>query len=403
MRRYELIDGSSQKFWEITLEGELVKRRWGRLGTSGQRSSKSFPDEHHARRGWEDLIAQKRKKGYVLVDKSPEIQVGADDEVDAVIEPRNAELEECIFANPDERDGYLVLGDWLLEQDHPRGELISANAQMVDQNDPVQFLRFKTIQTRLLAEHPGVFYGPTLKRHTEVLRIKWLLGYWQTLTVRGTSAVGLPANLADFLASVAASPSAFFLQELELQLRDQSRDMEFAGCLSKLGEHPLRALAKLTISTQYIDGLEVLSQACPALRQLRVDATMLRVVPGKWSLPTLESLSLRDTEQQDIRQLLDDVASPTLTMLELCDLSESNAHNLLSSAAMSSIEHLVLSGYNQRPGILQAFVDCHRFFGSLKTLKMTITVAPKQRDTKLESDFAALYPFAELTIHFRHD
>ena len=125
----------------------------------------------------------------MLVDESPEIQVGADDEVGAVIEPRNAELEDFIFANPDERDGYLVLGDWLLEQDHPRGELISANAQMVDQNDPLQFLRFKTIQTRLLAEHPGVFYGPTLKRQIEVLRIKWLLGYWQTLTVRSTRTV----------------------------------------------------------------------------------------------------------------------------------------------------------------------------------------------------------------------
>ena len=43
MRRYELIDGPSQKFWEITLEGETIKRRWGRLGTSGQHNSKSFP------------------------------------------------------------------------------------------------------------------------------------------------------------------------------------------------------------------------------------------------------------------------------------------------------------------------------------------------------------------------
>lgn len=167
----------------------------------------------------------------------------------------------------------------------------------------------------------------------------------------------------------------------------------------------MRALSTLPISTPYIDGLEVLSQACPALRHLRVDTNMLSVIPKKWALPTLERLSLNlgDTEQQDIRQLLDDVASPALTVLELCDLSESNAHSLLSSAAMPSIEQLVISGYNLRPGILRGFVDCHRFFGNLNTLKMTITVDPKQRDTRLESDFAALYPFADLTIHFSHD
>jgi uncharacterized protein (TIGR02996 family) len=395
MRRYELIDGSSQKFWEISLEGENIMRRWGRLGSSGQSNTKNFPDEHHARRAWEDLISQKRNKGYQLVAESAELEFGADDESDESPEPRNEELEQLIFADPDDRDGYLVLGDWLLEQEHPRGELISANAQMVDQNDPVQFLRFKTIQTKLLAEHPRVFYGPKLKHHGEVLRIKWVLGYWRTLTVLWCT------NLADVLASVAASPSALFLQELNLDLlRGVNDDAELAGCLSKLGEHPMRALSKLTITTSSLDGLEVLSQASPALRHLRVDTSMLKVTDAKWALPTLESLNLDlgDTKQQDICQLLNAVASPRLTDLELHDLSEANTQSLLSSAAMPNIKSLAIRGYNLRYGVLRSFIDCHQFLGNLTKLETRIYVDPKARDATLEREFAALYPFADLSI-----
>ncbi len=396
MRRYEFIDGPSQKFWEITLEGDDIKRRWGRLGTKGQRSTKTFPGEHHAQRAWKDLISQKRKKGYELVTETPELQLG-DDDAEESPEPRNAELEEVIFANPEERDGYLVLGDWLLEQEHPRGELISANAQMVDQNDPVQFLRFKTIQTRLLAKHPGVFYGPKLRHHSEVLRIRWVLGYWRTVSVQ--------AGTADLLAVVAASPSALFLQELEINSLDATNDEALAGGLSKLVEHPMRALSKLTITTSYLDGLEVLSNVCPALRDLRVQTGMLTVSSAKWSMPALERLrlDLGQTKQQDTRQLLDALAAPNLTELELCNLDEANAHSLLSSDAMRTIKRLVVGGHNQRQGVLRSFVDCHRFLASLAHLEMTIWVDPTTRDDELHREFTALYPFANLSVYSIHD
>jgi len=36
MPRYELSEGTSNKFWEITLDGSAFTTVWGRIGTAGQ-------------------------------------------------------------------------------------------------------------------------------------------------------------------------------------------------------------------------------------------------------------------------------------------------------------------------------------------------------------------------------
>ncbi|MAT72637.1 MAG: DNA helicase [Planctomycetaceae bacterium] len=67
-RRFELRDGKSSKFWEISLAGEQHSVTFGRIGTTGQTRTKSFNDEAAARRDCERLIREKTKKGYVEVD-----------------------------------------------------------------------------------------------------------------------------------------------------------------------------------------------------------------------------------------------------------------------------------------------------------------------------------------------
>jgi len=64
-RRFELVSGSSQKFWEISTSNNSFTVRFGRIGTAGQSQTKSFKDDASARREAESLIAQKLKKGYV--------------------------------------------------------------------------------------------------------------------------------------------------------------------------------------------------------------------------------------------------------------------------------------------------------------------------------------------------
>ncbi|HLL84809.1 MAG TPA: WGR domain-containing protein, partial [Longimicrobium sp.] len=65
MRRFEFVDGSSSKFWEIELEGSGFTVRWGRIGTAGQVQQKSFATEAKATAEHDKLIAEKTKKGYV--------------------------------------------------------------------------------------------------------------------------------------------------------------------------------------------------------------------------------------------------------------------------------------------------------------------------------------------------
>lgn len=63
-RRFELVEGTSAKFWEIARAGNEVTVRFGRIGTNGQSQIKSFADEAAAQRHTEKLIAEKSAKGY---------------------------------------------------------------------------------------------------------------------------------------------------------------------------------------------------------------------------------------------------------------------------------------------------------------------------------------------------
>lgn len=62
--RMEYRRGSSQKFWEIAVNGSTHTVRFGRIGAAGQTKTKSFSSEEAARDDAFKLIAEKRKKGY---------------------------------------------------------------------------------------------------------------------------------------------------------------------------------------------------------------------------------------------------------------------------------------------------------------------------------------------------
>jgi predicted DNA-binding WGR domain protein len=64
MRRYELADGTSSKFWEIGVDGKTVTVRFGRIGTKGQTQIKAHTSPEVAREAHDKLVAEKTKKGY---------------------------------------------------------------------------------------------------------------------------------------------------------------------------------------------------------------------------------------------------------------------------------------------------------------------------------------------------
>ena len=62
---FELIEGSSAKFWEITLGGASFVTRYGKIGSGGQKTLKEFASEAQAKSEHDKLVIEKTKKGYV--------------------------------------------------------------------------------------------------------------------------------------------------------------------------------------------------------------------------------------------------------------------------------------------------------------------------------------------------
>ena len=68
MPRYEFSEGSSNKFWQIDLSGKSFSTTYGKIGTAGQTTVKSFGDAAAAKKEYDKLIAEKVKKGYEPAD-----------------------------------------------------------------------------------------------------------------------------------------------------------------------------------------------------------------------------------------------------------------------------------------------------------------------------------------------
>jgi cell wall assembly regulator SMI1/predicted DNA-binding WGR domain protein len=70
-RRFEFVDGGSNKFWEVWIDGNAVYTHYGRIGANGQTTIKEEGDAAKASRLLEKLVAEKTKKGYVESDGLP--------------------------------------------------------------------------------------------------------------------------------------------------------------------------------------------------------------------------------------------------------------------------------------------------------------------------------------------
>ncbi|SFS11825.1 AAA domain-containing protein [Sphingomonas jatrophae] len=64
LTEYRLVEGASNKFWRVGVDGGDLIVEFGRIGTKGQRVIKSFEDEARARREATKLTLEKTRKGY---------------------------------------------------------------------------------------------------------------------------------------------------------------------------------------------------------------------------------------------------------------------------------------------------------------------------------------------------
>jgi predicted DNA-binding WGR domain protein len=110
MRRFELRQGTSSKFWEVDVEGSGVTVRFGRIGTNGQVQTKSHATAEKANRERDKLIKEKAAKGYVEVAK------------ERVAEPGDAEQGWVVAEN-----GYdLALRDGKILCRNAKGQVLSS-------------------------------------------------------------------------------------------------------------------------------------------------------------------------------------------------------------------------------------------------------------------------------------
>jgi len=65
MERYEFREGSSHKFWEVSVNGDELTVRFGKIGTAGQTKTKTFASAAAAEKEKSKLIKEKTGKGYV--------------------------------------------------------------------------------------------------------------------------------------------------------------------------------------------------------------------------------------------------------------------------------------------------------------------------------------------------
>ncbi|QIK71321.1 DUF4132 domain-containing protein [Propioniciclava coleopterorum] len=64
MRTFSLVEGTSDKFWNIDVDGSAVTVNYGRTGTNGQTKTTQYDTAEKARTEADKLIASKVKKGY---------------------------------------------------------------------------------------------------------------------------------------------------------------------------------------------------------------------------------------------------------------------------------------------------------------------------------------------------
>jgi uncharacterized protein (TIGR02996 family) len=273
MPRFEFVEGSSSKFWEIHLEESTVRTRWGRIGSEGQEKEEDFDSRTEARKEYDKLIASKVKKGYkpVAEERVPK-------------SASNPELEAAILKDPEGVDGYLVYGDWLQAQGDVRGELVALQAAQLQGESS----RHHQEEKVLLEKHKEALLGEVAE-HLEYVQLTWHLGFLKSARV----AVEYDAEveMGELLPALLSSPSARFLRELTVGLASSEGENDYDDVIKVIARSAPRTLRSLFIGDFTSDETELswsnmgnaapLWKALPGLREVKLRS-------GSMTLGTLE-------------------------------------------------------------------------------------------------------------------
>lgn len=313
MPRYEFAEGTSNKFWELTLDGSSFRTTYGKIGAKGQTTVKSFGSPEEAKRESEKLIAEKVKKGYQLVDGAPAPSAPKSKAAPAAAatssDPRQLDLEQAVNADPSDRQAFAVLADWLQEQGDPRGELISLQLANKDKQAKALIERRADYFLGPLAAHQKV-YDSGANNSRSHLRSKeqeeawqkthedafiWRNGYIYRVRLSHDrySHPGFKGKTSALLAEVLDHPSARFVVELSFMANGDPSDDTLQDIIDVLAKKAPPTVRKLTfgdnvdqISWHHTGSLGKLWAGVPNLRVLEIETGEFEV--GKMVAPALE-------------------------------------------------------------------------------------------------------------------
>ena len=396
MRRFEFSEGKSNKFWEIEVSGSSFTTTHGKIGTDGRSTTKDFDSASEARKAADKLVAQKTKKGYVLVGGGG----GGGGSTSSVADARNPELEAAIAANPEDTEAYAVLADWLQEQGHPRGELISLH------------LAGKTKQAKALFDkHADVFLGPLAEhqvvrdsgannsssalrtpaqesawQETQQKAFLWRNGFIHRVRLSHDiySDEDWDGQTAEVLTEVLAHPSARFVVEFAFQSNGDPNEDDLQSLIDVLAKHAPASTRKITfgdnidqISWHHTGKLGKLWPGVPNLRVLEIESGDFEV--GKMVAPALERAvfitgGLSKTCGRDLAK----AQIPNIRHLEIyygnhdygADCTISEVRPLLARTDLPHLEYLGLENAEFANDIARALAGAPVLAG-LKTLDLS--------------------------------
>lgn len=406
LRRFEFKDARSYKFWEITVEGTSFTVRYGKVGTDGSTSTKSYPTEEKAQAEAEKKIKSKTKKGYAEVATSSAAASKKSSKADAAAE-------------------WAVRADKLQAAGDPWGQRIA----IFDQWEAAKGAgkrKWKKQLKELDEEHGEHFYGAALqelmadKQFEKVGRFEWKHGY----VVRAR--IGAPEYGHDgpkpeaILDALLQSPAATYLEDLILGL-PAFDDTNYSDMITSLSKAKLEHLEKLFIGEfSYPDDTEIswvhvgdiakAVKGMPNLRTLRVRGggvsmksfkhdklQRLEVESGglpsaglsgfaKAKLPELTHVSLwlgRDnyggsTNIGDLDALWKTKAMPKLVHLGLqnSEMQDAIASALAQAPLLKQLSSVDMSMGTMRAEGAQALIDNAKNFKHLKSLKLDDNFIP---------------------------
>jgi uncharacterized protein (TIGR02996 family) len=374
--RYELVEGSSNKFWEISLDGESFSTTYGKIGTSGQSTTKDFDDEAQAQDAYDKIVAEKVKTGYKLVSGGPPVGKS------------NPELEAKILENPDDAAAYLVYADWLQAQGDPRGELIVVQHSLATK--PESKASLTASEKKLFADHAAQLLGPLAKDKERFEDVHWQYGFLKSVKVGvDYDAFESGVRLARLIKALVEHPSARFLQELTFG-PDSNDDGEtnYEKSLEALVKARPQALRSLfaaefdsedcELSWSHLGKVSGLYSACPKLRKLILRAGTMTL--GEISLPELLEFAVRTggLEKANIKSI-GAAHWPRLERLEIWfgtsnyggDGTIKDVAPILAATNLPSVKHLGLMNCEFTDDICKA-LPASKVLKQLETLDLSM-------------------------------